>query len=163
MTAVWTLLRVCLMVEGRKSLWLRWEEKDINREKGAGREDQRAASSCVHLLLLTFKVRRWARRLSGAQQALHANHPHLQPWQWQAWSCQFGDKPADALLWSYGASHIKSRHLTITLVPFSLSLPYPNTTPLRSSLVLCWSEESKEALTGFILRRGGLQLAAYVN
>lgn len=32
------------MVEGRKSLSLGWEERDINREKGAGREDQGVAS-----------------------------------------------------------------------------------------------------------------------
>lgn len=44
MTGIWTLSRVGFMVEGRKSLWLRWGERDINREKGAEREDQRAAS-----------------------------------------------------------------------------------------------------------------------
>lgn len=37
MTEVWTLLRVHLMVEGRKNLWLGWK-KDINRERGAERQ-----------------------------------------------------------------------------------------------------------------------------
>lgn len=53
------------MVEGRKSLWLRWGEKDINREKGAEREDQRAASQLGSFVVVHFQSEKKAHRVSG--------------------------------------------------------------------------------------------------
>lgn len=55
MPGVWTLLRACLMVEERKSLWLGWEERDRNREKGAEREDQGVASQLWSFAVVRFQ------------------------------------------------------------------------------------------------------------
>lgn len=55
MTGVWILSRVSLMVQGRKSLWLEWEGRDINKEKGAEREDRRAASQLCSFVVVHFQ------------------------------------------------------------------------------------------------------------
>lgn len=55
MTGVWILSRVSLMVQGRKSLWLEWERRDINKEKGAEREDGRAASQLCPFVVVHFQ------------------------------------------------------------------------------------------------------------
>ena len=74
-----------------------WETQQVNREKGAEREDW-SQPTCF---IFCWSLSKWDGKHSGTQQALNVNYSYLQLRQVQDRPCHFGGEPTGSLLWSY--------------------------------------------------------------